>query len=138
VKENRKILFLSCLCLLALSTTLIFCKSKQTTPIFPVDCGHRVAGVYMSSDYCASTGQTAYSTTIIARDTFNITFNNLSGVIVAAILNCNDNTITIPTQTFPGNFSISGTGTYNANRIILNWSGLSYGVPFNCNSTLTR
>jgi hypothetical protein len=134
----KKKIFLSCVGLLVLSTTLIFCKSKKNTPVFPVDCGHLVAGVYMSSDYCASTGQSTYNTTIIARDSFNITFNNLSGVIVAAILDCGNNSVTIPTQTFPGNFSISGTGTYNANRIILNWSGLSYGVPFNCNSTLTR
>lgn len=137
MKSKTKIL-LSCLGLLAISTTLVFCNSKKNTPVYPIDCGHRVAGVYMGNDYCASTGQSSYSTTIIARDSFNITFNYLSGYIVAAILDCNNNTVTIPSQTFPGNFSISGTGTFNANRIILNWSGLSFGVPFNCNSTLTR
>ncbi len=135
----KKIISFSFSGILLLSTTLIFCNKKENnSPVFPIDCAHNVAGVYTGNDYCASTGPATYSTTVIARDSINITFNNLSGVQVAAILNCNDNTITIPTQTFPGNFSISGSGTYTTNRIILTWNGLSYGIPFNCNSTLTR
>ena len=136
---TNKYFLLPFLGLMLFSITLVYCTKKgSNTPVFPIDCAHQVAGVYNGSDYCTSAGQSTYSSTIIARDSINITFNYLSGVMVTALLDCNGNTITIPTQSFPGNFSISGTGTYTRNRIIVNWSGLSYGVPVNCSSTLTR
>jgi len=123
------------------SMFLVNCKKKDTstsTIVYPIDCAHMLVGAYVGSDYC-SVSNPSYPTTITAADSTNITFSNLGGNgSVTAVVNCSKNSITIPTQTFPGGFSISGNGTYTTNRIIINWSGLSYGVPTNCSSTLTR
>lgn len=137
MKKNRSILLFSSLLLSCI--TLITCKKNETvTPVYPVDCAHRLAGVFVGSDHCNSSGQTTYSCTIMAIDSMNVTFSNMGGATVTAILDCGKNTIYIPTQTSAGNFSVSGNGTYTVNRIIINWSGLSLGIPINCTSTFTR
>ena len=139
---KKNIFFFFYLSLLLLVAFLITCtKNKDNnsnSPVYPSDCAHQLAGEYTGNDYCSSSGQTAYPCTILAIDSADITFSNLGGAAVNAKLDCNKNTITIPTQTFPGNFSISGNGTYTANRIIITWSGLSLGTPVNCSTTYTR
>ncbi len=122
-------------------TTMFFVrcdKKSTTTAVYPNDCAHLLAGAYLGSDYCNTSGQPTYPCTVTAIDSTNVTFSNLGGVTVTAVLNCSNNTINIPTQSFAGNFSISGNGTYTANRIIIYWSGLSLGIPFNCNTTFTK
>jgi len=118
---------------------LITCSKTNNTPIYTTNCADSLIGDYSGSDYCASSGQFSYTCNLSAATTTNITFSNLgSGTNVTAIVNCSNNTITIPSQTFSNNSSISGSGTYTANRIIINWSGLSLGSPVNCSTTLTR
>ncbi len=125
--------------LLAFSLLLTNCNKKDSTSqVFSGDCAHRIAGIYSCSDYCSSFGQPTYQSTITATDAVNITFSNLGGSMVTAVVDSVAGTISIPTQTFPGNFSISGTATFTTNRIIVNWSGLAYGAPITCSTTLTR
>jgi hypothetical protein len=136
--RKRNILITAC-CFLLSVVLLINCTKKQdNTPVYPTDCGNNLVGTYSGSDYCSSAGQTPYQCSITANTPVNITISNMGGFAVNAILTCNDNTVSVPTQTFAGNFSISGTGTFTANRIIINWSGISFGVPINCTSTYTR
>lgn len=121
-------------------SSILFNGCKEETndnPIYPVDCGNYLVGSYSGSDYCSSTGQTHYSCNILANTPTNITLSNLGGIQVAAVVDCSKNTLSIPTQTV-GNFSISGTGTYTANRIVINWTGITSGVPINCSTTFTR
>ncbi|GAA4463467.1 hypothetical protein GCM10023093_12010 [Nemorincola caseinilytica] len=114
------------------------CKERTSSdPVYPDNCGNFLVGTYAGSDYCASTGQTHYSCNILATTPTNITLSNLGGIQVNAIVDCEKNTLTIPTQTV-GNFSVSGSGTYTANRIVINWSGITAGMPINCSTTFTR
>jgi len=124
--------------ILALGIVLSGCKDKSNNdPVYPTDCGNYLVGTYSGSDYCASTGQNYYTCNIQAATTTNITLSSLGGVPVTGIVNCNDNTIEIPTQTV-GTSSISGSGKYTANRIVINWSAITQGVPVNCSTTFTR
>ncbi len=127
-------------CLLpVLSLLLTNCSKKDTgAVVYTGDCAHRIAGMYSGSDYCSSFGQPTYQSTITASDATNITFSNLGGATVTAVVDSVASTISIPTQTFPGYFSIAGTGTFTNNRIIINWSGLAYGAPVTCSTTFTR
>ncbi len=134
--KNKLSLLISCLFLS--SVALVNCnKSDKITVVYPTDCAHRLEGAYLGSDYCNSS-QPAYPCTVTAIDSSNVTFSNLGGVPVTAVLDCGKNSILIPTQSFSGSYSLSGTGNYTASRIIINWSGLSFGVPINCSSTFTR
>jgi len=137
---NRKKLLLLLSGLLLSSAFLTDCsKTKSNAPIYVVNCADSLIGVYAGSDYCSSSNQPSYSCSITAATPTNITFSNLNGAVnINGVVDCGKNTISIPSQTFPGNFSISGTGTYTANRIIINWSGLSLGSPVNCSTTFTR
>lgn len=118
--------------------TLSGCGEKTNdNPIYPIDCGNYLVGSYSGSDYCASTGQNHYTCNILATTPTNITLSNLGGIQVTAVVDCSKNTIEIPTQTV-SNFSISGSGTYTANRIVINWTGISAGGPINCSTTFTR
>ena len=128
------------MCLLALPVVLASgCKgeNKNNDPIYPTDCGNYLVGTYSGSYYCASTGQSYYSCNITVNTPTNITISNLGGIQVTAIVDCSKNTLTIPTQTV-SNFSVSGSGTYTANRLVINWSGITAGVPINCSTTFTR
>lgn len=125
---------------LAIAMAMFFgaCKEKTNNdPVYPTDCGNYLVGSYAGSDYCASTGQANYSCNILATTPTNITLSNLGGIQVNAVVDCDKNTLTIPMQTV-SNFSISGSGTYTANRIVINWSGITSGVPINCSTTFTR
>jgi hypothetical protein len=139
-RVNRKKILLLISGLLLSGAFLITCsKTKSNAPVYATNCADSLIGVYVGSDYCSSSSQPSYSCSITAATPTNITFSNLSGALnVNGIIDCSKNTISIPSQTFPGNFSISGTGTYTANRIIINWSGLSLGSPVNCSTTFTR
>ncbi len=135
---TQKILFCSISLLL---TSMLFnncTKEEPGTPIYPENCANYLVGTYSGTDYCSASGQTPYSCSIIASTPVNITISHLGGVTVNAILDCEKNTLTIPAQTFAGNFTITGSGTYTANRIVINWSGVSSGIPMNCNTTYTR
>lgn len=128
--------FVACVTVMAASFSSCH-EDTQTGPIYPTDCGNYLVGTYAGSDYCASTGQTNYTCNIMANTPTNIRLSNLGGIQVNAVVDCANNTITIPTQTV-GSYSISGNGTYTANRIVINWSGITAGVPINCSTTYTR
>jgi hypothetical protein len=140
VKKIKPIAAALSICLLLFAGLLLTnCNKKESgTVVYTGDCAHRIAGIYSGSDYCSSFGQPTYQSTISASDATNITFSNLGGATVTAVVDSIANTISIPTQTFPGNFSIAGTGTFTNNRIIINWSGLAYGAPITCSTTFTR
>lgn len=114
-------------------------KTKTNKPVYTTDCADSLVGSYVGSDYCSSSGQPAYPCSIVATTPTSITFSYLGGAAnVTAIVDCEKNTITIPTQNFVGNYAISGSGTYTANRIIINWTGVTLGSSVNCSSTFTR
>jgi hypothetical protein len=124
---------------LAVALSVSCSKSdKNNTPVYPTNCAQSLAGLYTGSDICSGSNPTAYTTTVTANTPTNVTFSNLNGYPVTAVLDCSTNKITIPTQTFAGNISIGGTGTYTANRIIINWNGTSLGYPITCSTTYTR
>ena len=130
------------LLVLSLSLAVVFLitcsKSTSNTPVYPTNCATLLAGAYSGSDICASSGPSSYAATIISNTPGNITFSNIYGSQVTATIDCANNTINIPTQTFPGNFSISGSGTYTANRVIINWTGSYPGSQLNCSTIYTR
>lgn len=118
---------------------LMMC-SKSTnsgSPVYPTDCAASLAGAYTGVDYCSGSGQLGYPCTVTATTPNNITISNLYGTTVTATVDYYHNTVTIPTQS-SGYYSISGTGTYTANRIVINWTELSAGLPLNCSTTYTR
>jgi len=113
-------------------------SDNNNKPVYPTDCAHSLAGVYTGSDICSGSNPTAYTCTVTASTPTNVTFSNLYGYPVNAVLDCNTNKITIPTQSFNGNVSIGGSGTYTSNRIIINWNGTSLGSAISCSTTYTR
>ena len=138
VNIKKKLLLVSGL-LLSCAFLITCTKTKSNAPIYAVNCADSLIGIYTGSDYCSSSNQPAYPCSITAATPTNITFSILGGALnVNGTVDCGKNTITIPVQTFSGNYSISGNGTYTANRIIINWSGLSLGSPVNCSTTFTR
>ena len=119
---------------------LVSCnKNKTNKPVYLTDCGDSLVGSYVGADYCSSSGNSTYPCSITASTPTNIIFSYMGGAPnVTATVDCNNNTIAIPTQNFVGNYSISGTGTFTTNRIIINWNGLSLGQPISCSTTFTR
>lgn len=138
---RKNTLILVSIGLVLFSTLLIICcktsNSAPPVPVYATRCDSFLEGSYSGSDICSS-GQVSYTCNIISNTPGNITFSNLYGAMVTATVDCANNKITIPTQTFSGNFSISGTGTYTANRITINWTGNSFGAPLNCTTYYTR
>jgi hypothetical protein len=128
------------LLLLAVIVLSVSCgkSDNNNKPVYPTNCEQSLAGIYTGSDICAGSNPTAYTCTITANTPGNITFSNLYGYPVTAVLDCKNSKITIPTQSFSGNVSIGGSGTYTANRIIINWNGTSLGYPISCSTTYTR
>ena len=124
---------------LAVALSVSCSKSdNNNTPVYPTDCALSLAGIYTGSDFCSGSSPNAYTCTVTANTPTNITFSNLYGYPVTATLDCSTNKITIPTQSFTGNISIGGSGTYTGNRIIINWNGTSLGIPLSCSTTYTR
>ena len=134
---QKKLLVLSCgLALLAI-VAVCCTRKKDNKPVYPTACGFSLAGSYTGNDVCPSSGPTSYPCIITAVDSTRINFSNLYGTIVQADVNCATNSLTLIPITM-GGFSISGTGTYTANTIIINWNGGFAGTPMSCTTTFTR
>jgi hypothetical protein len=138
---KKRILFLLCCGLVFISVLFITCsKSSSSTPVYPTGCLDSLAGNYTGSDVCSSGGITTYPCIISASNSANnITIGTMAGLTaISATLDCSKNAITIPNQNLQGNYQIYGSGTYTSKKIVINWNGLSSGIPFSCTTTYTR
>lgn len=138
---KKRILFLLCCGSLFCCVLFITCsKGVSSTPVYPTGCLDSLAGNYTGNDICSSSGITTYPCVISASNSSNnIIIGSMDGLnAINATLNCSNNSVTIPNQNLPGNYQIYGTGSFTAHKIIINWNGLSSGIPFSCTTTYSR
>lgn len=95
------------------------------------DCSDEVVGTYTATSLCTSSGNQTGSVFISMTGTKNkVQLNNLWPVFntVNATVDCSNSSITVPTQIlqFSGQ-EISGTGTYNTDSVIINYTITNVG-----------
>jgi len=107
------------------------------------DCSLALLGRYNATSSCGN----AYGATIVeGGNPSTVIINNFAGLggdcNVAATLNCNNNTLTIPTQVAVirsyKNVSVQGTGTFTASSLTVNYIYYSDSNVHNCSTVLNK
>jgi hypothetical protein len=110
--------------------------------VVTANCAGAMAGTYSGSSACIhSTSPYTAIATVQGGDTLNIM--NLGGLGTSSntkvILNCNVDSLTIPSQADGNGDTIRGNGYFNASQLIINYSKkTATGSYDTCSATLTR
>ena len=114
-----------------------------TLGVVTASCGYSMAGSYNGSNACASSNYN-YVTTANTASGDSLTLVNFGGygtiTSTGVQLNCNTDSLTIPTQVIGNGVTLTGKGYFTANRMVINYIALNTPGGFNdtCTAILTR
>ncbi len=109
--------------------------------VMPTDCSVNLVDTAIAHDTC-NIGNYIYTVAITEGDSlYQVSITNLAGSAssVFADVNCPAATLTIPQQYISSNLSFAGTGTFTANKIVINYSTYNTSGPtVTCMMTINR
>ena len=110
--------------------------------VIPADCATALIGTLNGSNACTNTGNYTYTSTGASSGTPNtLIINNFGGYGTTAnatvILNCDNDSLTIPEQTIGNGATLQGRGTFTATGMVIYYSATSLPIGGSDNCTIT-
>ncbi len=113
--------------------------------VIPADCATSLLGSLSGHNACAVTGSTSYTSTGVASGTANtLIVNNFAGYGTATnatiVLNCDNDSLSIPNQNIGNGAVLRGTGTFTATGMTIYYvaSSTPTGVADSCTVTYSK
>ena len=113
--------------------------------VIPADCATTLLGNMTGSNACTVTGSYTYAATGVASGTPNtLIINNFGGYGPTAnatvLLNCDNDSLTIPSQTIGNGATLKGYGTFTANSMWIYYTASSTptGTAESCSINFTK
>jgi hypothetical protein len=108
------------------------------------DCASNLWGNLAGSNACTARNYTYVATGVPTGTVNELNITNFGGygsnTNTRVLLNCNEDSLIIPSQNIGNGTTLSGTGTFNGNSMTIYYtaSNTPGGFPESCNVTLTR
>ncbi len=112
--------------------------------VISADCAANLWGAFSVHNACAALNYNYTATGVATGTTNTLTINNFggygAGVNAQVILNCDNDSLTIPNQNMGNGVVAQGYGVFTANSMTIWYSASSTptGGPDNCSATFTR
>ena len=113
--------------------------------VIPADCATTLLGTITGHNACSAAGTTSYTATATATGTPNqLQITNFGGygptAIATVYLNCDNDSLTIPSGPIGNGATLSGKGTFTATGMVIYYTATStpFGYPDNCVATFTK
>lgn len=118
-------------------------KTYTFNLIVKENCITPLIGTYSTTESCSISGDLAYNcaiTTGSTSTTVQLTgFGDyINGNIINATIDCDSKTITIPSQAVTSGITISGSGTFSGNTLVINYTAVTSSNTESCTATLVK
>ncbi len=112
--------------------------------VVPADCAANLLGNFSCTNACTGRNFSYVATGVATGATNTLDIKNLGGygdnTLTHVILNCNKDSLSIPTQYIGNGTSLSGYGVFTANTMTIYYTATStpYGFAESCNVTMVK
>jgi len=112
--------------------------------VIPADCASAFWGSLTTHNACSATNYNYTATGVSSGTTNTLLINNFGGygptAVATVLLNCDNDSLTIPNQTMGNGAVVQGYGTFTSNTMTIYYTASSTptGGPDNCTATFTK